>query len=57
MPLVVAVEIVVEDFVVVSILAAVVVDIADSSVAGDIDIGYSIALACWIDQGHGIRID
>ena len=53
----VTVEIVVEGYAVVDILAAVVVDIADNSVAGDTDIGYSIALACCIDRGHGIRID
>ena len=53
----VVVEIVVEDYTIVSILAAVVVEVAENSVAGDTNIGCLIALICCIDRGHGIRID
>ena len=50
----VAVEIVVEGYVVVGILSAVVVDIADNSVAGDADVG---CLPCYTFRGHDKWID
>ena len=53
----VVVEIVVEDYDVVGILAAAVVEVVENYVAGDTDIGCLIALICCIDRGHGIRIE
>ena len=49
-----AVEIVAEGYAVVGILSAVVVDIADNSVAGDIDVG---CLPCYTFRGHDNWID
>ena len=53
----VTVEIVVEGYAVVGILAAVVVDVAESSVADDAVIGCLIALVCYAVRGHGKWID
>ena len=51
---VVAVEIVVEGYAVVGILLAVVVDVADNSVADDTDVG---CLPCYTFRGHDKWID
>ena len=54
---VVDVAVAVETAAVVGILAAVVVDVAESSVADDADIGCLIVLVCYAVWGRGKWID
>ena len=53
----VGVAVAVETVAVVGILAAVVIDVAESSIADDADIGSLIALVCYAVRGHGKWID